>query len=339
MSSKCERILEFLSGRYKASDYPTLEAQFAEWSVSQPLAGLRVLDVTPLFCNTLLKHRSLIAAGAQLTVGLSDFISADPRVVEFCRMIGIGVTDRAGEYDLVLDCAAAYSSSVAKIGYVELTRSGVDTYTNKGVRCYVADSSRIKRLETELGTGESFFRAMAALGFSEWNGRKLVVFGSGKVGRGIVKYGVDNGALVTVVTDPSMPIDGVALVDYRDRDAVDQVVSDAYCAVMATGVHSAFERTVTVAKIIQTPVLLANMGAEDEFGESLDDSRVLCGKRTVNFTLDEPTHLRYIDATMSLHNYGAVYLAQNPAARGVISPDHSIEEHLLQITRCNGTIL
>lgn len=335
---QCDEILKFLDQRYDVSDYPTLEAQYAEWIVSKPLDGLRVLDVTPLFSNTLLKHRSLIAAGAKLSVGLSDFISADKRVVEFCREVGIEVVDRAGEYDVVLDCAAAYSSSQAKVGYVELTRSGVETYTAKGARCYVADSSRIKRLETELGTGESFFRAMDAMGYVDWVGKRLVVFGSGKVGRGIVRYGVDRGASVVVVSDPSMPIDGAELIDYRDRTAVDQVVGDAYCAVMATGVPSAFSCTVSVEKIINTPVLLANMGAEDEFGSGVADERVLCGKRTINFTLAEPTHLRFIDATMALHNYGAVFLAQNPSVQGIIIPDNRIEGHLLDITARDGKL-
>lgn len=333
--NQSDEILRFLDGRYDVSDYPTLEAQYVEWSASKPLAGLRVLDVTPLFANTLLKHRSLIAAGARLSVGLSDFISADKSVVEFCRQIGIEVVDRAGEYDVVLDCAAAYSSSQARIGYVELTRSGVETYTAKGARCYVADSSRIKRLETELGTGESFFRAMDTMGYTDWSGKRLVVFGSGKVGRGIVRYGIERGASVVVVSDPSMPIDGVELVDYRDRVTVDRVVGEAYCAVMATGVLGAFSRTVTVDNVVSTPVMLVNMGAEDEFGSDVADARVLCGKRTINFTLAEPTHMRFIDATMALHNYGAVFLAQNPSAQGIIIPDSRIEQHLLDITtRC-----
>lgn len=337
--NKCDKILQFLGNRYQKCDYPTLESQYEEWMQSKPLQGLRVLDVTPLFCNTLLKHRSLIGAGAELIVGLSDFISHDPSVVEFCReQIGLKVVDRAGECDIVLDCAANYSSSSANIGYVELTRSGVETYTNKGVRCYVADSSRIKLFETELGTGESFFRAMESFGHSDWQGRRLVVFGSGKVGRGIVRYGVERGANIVVISDLSRPVDGVEMIDFRDRQAVDRAVADAYCAVMATGVKGAFSSTVSVGILAQSSVLLANMGAEDEFGAAVADDRVLCSKKTINFTLDEPTHLRFIDATMALHNYGAVYLAQNPDAMGIITPDRSIEEHLLAITARAGVV-
>lgn len=342
MINKCDRITAFLRSRYQVSDYPTLQWQYEQWGDQRPLHGLSVVDATPLFANTLLKFRALLAAGARLTVGLSDFISTDPTIERFViDELGLRVVrncQKGLSADIVLDCAAAFAHCESTFGYVELTRSGIDTYAQKGVRCYAADSSTIKSIETEMGTGESFFRAMDAMGYRDWNGRPLVVFGSGKVGRGIVRYALINKANVVVVTDPEMSIDGVDTVDFTDRSAVDLALQGAYCAVMATGVCSAFQQTATVAKVLHTDTLLANMGAQDEFGDSLPDKRVLCGKRTINFTLDEPTHLRFIDATMSLHNYGALDLVQNPSKSGIIVPDQSIEQTLLDITRSNGHI-
>ncbi|MFI3287894.1 MAG: hypothetical protein R3Y61_05380 [Rikenellaceae bacterium] len=347
MTDRIAKIEALLEGRYTKEDYPTLEAQFQKWSVEKPLKGLRVVDVTPLFKNTLLKYRSLLAAGAELMVGESSFISADKEVLEFCRgELGLKVVSPEQladlscgvEVDVVLDCAASYIKTPTAKGYVELTRSGIEKYRDAGVRCYAADSSRIKQLETVLGTGESFFRAMAELGYRDWKGKKLVVFGSGKVGRGITHYGVENGADVCVVSDPSFAIEGFEIVNYRDRVAVDAAVRDAYCVVMATGVEHALEKTVTLEPLLASDTLLANMGAEDEYGDSIPNTRTLCGKRTINFILDEPTHLRYIDATMSLHNFGAQWLVDNKEAKGVVLPSEEIEKELMSQTAKGGRI-
>lgn len=340
-----DKIIEFLDDRYQKSDYPVLEWQCGQWSASKPLAGLEVLDATPLFCNTLLKYRSLIAAGARLTVGLSNFISYDQRALDFVNNeLKLRVVDNSnGRYDVVADCAAAYCGADARLGYVELTRSGVEKYEAMGVTVYVADSSLIKRIETEIGTGDSFFRAMAAMGYSDWMGRKLVIFGSGKVGRGILARAVAVGAKCVVVTDPVDANDFVKatadrVVDFRSRQDVDVAMEGAYAAVMATGVAGAFSRTVTVDRVAGSDTILANMGAEDEFGDGVPDGRVLREKRTLNFVLDEPTHLRYIDATMALHNYGAFFLSTNPSARGAIVPEKRVEREMLDISCRDGVI-
>lgn len=345
--NKCEKIERFLTDRYQKSDYPVLEWQFKQWSAEKPLSGLRILDATPLFCNTLLKYRSLIAAGANVSIGLSDFISHDDIALDFVKNeLMLDVVDGACEnqhYDLVMDCAAAYSSSKASIGYVELTKSGVEIYTRKGVPTYVADSSTIKRIETEIGTGDSYFRAMESLGYSNWNGKTIAVFGSGKVGRGILGQAVVRGMVVDVITDINTATDFVhskarSVIDFRNRDMVDAAVCSSDFTVMATGVENAFEATANVAKAVQSGTILANMGAKDEFGSSVPDSAVLKAKRTLNFILSEPTQIKYIDATMALHNYGAVFLASNRGAAGIINPDKGIEQLMLDISRNNGTI-
>lgn len=339
------KIEKFLEGRYQVSEYPTLENQFQEWSKSLPLKGLRVVDVTPLFKNTLLKYRSLLAAGAELVVGKCSFISADKEVLEFCQNeLKLEVIDGAVEgADIVLDCAASYVSSVTKLGYVELTKSGIEKYSQSGRLCYAADSSKIKRLETELGTGESFFRAMLQLGYeySSWEGKQLVVFGSGKVGRGLVRYAKEYKADVVVVSDPQMPIEGVEIINFKNQEAVEEAINSAYCVVMATGVERAFEKTVRIEKVIESQSLWANMGAEDEFGYSVPNSRVLREKKTINFILGEPTHLKFIDATMALHNYGAEWIVENHSTHldgGIILPDSELEQKFLDITSQMGDI-
>ena len=80
------------------------------------------------------------------------------------------------------------------------------------------------------------------------------------------------------------------------------------------------------------------MGVEDEFGAGVPAGRVLETKRPLNFILKDPTLMKYIDATMALHNEGAVVLASKKMPAGLIEPDASTEERLLSICREKGTI-
>ena len=80
------------------------------------------------------------------------------------------------------------------------------------------------------------------------------------------------------------------------------------------------------------------MGVEDEYGAGVPAGRVLEAKRPLNFILKDPTRMKYIDATMALHNEGAVILASGKMPSGLIEPDDATEERLLSICRKNGTI-
>ena len=80
------------------------------------------------------------------------------------------------------------------------------------------------------------------------------------------------------------------------------------------------------------------MGVEDEFGSELPAERVLQGKRPLNFILKDPTLMKYIDATMALHNAGALWLLNHPKAHGMIEPPVELENELLEVCRRDGTI-
>lgn len=145
---------------YEKNEYPALAALEAEWSETRPFDGLRVLVATPIYRNTMTEYRALLAGGATLLVGFSGM--NDPEVVEFLKDWGIPVVTPAemleaenrGEFlDLVLDCAGPFAGLHPKVGFVELTRSGVQYYKNAKKPVYVADSGIVKRIETSLGTG------------------------------------------------------------------------------------------------------------------------------------------------------------------------------------------
>ena len=78
-----EAITQFLHNRYQVCEYPALNYQFELWNQSQPLQGIRILDGTPVFANTLLKYMNLLAAGAELSVAYSDDIPYDKTIIDF----------------------------------------------------------------------------------------------------------------------------------------------------------------------------------------------------------------------------------------------------------------
>jgi len=305
---------------YADNEYPVGHFQAESWAQSRPLSGLRILDATPIFQNTISKYISLIEAGAELYIGLSHVMPKDDEVVCWLKKEGLPVVtpnDATDNLDLILDCAGAFSHLTPNIGFVELTRSGVHCYEASNNPVFLADGGRIKRIETCLGTGESYFRAMAQLGYRDWQGKKIVIFGSGKVGTGLITHAHQYGCRITVVTEPNTIADAV-------KPLVDLVI--------------AADDTKAICEAVLNADAVVTMGVEDEFGSELPAERVLQGKRPLNFILKDPTLMKYIDATMALHNAGALWLLNHPKAHGMIEPPVELENELLEICRRDGTI-
>lgn len=373
---------------YEKNEYPALAALESEWTHTRPFDGFRVLVATPIYRNTMTEYRTLVAGGATLLVGFSGM--NDPDVVDFMREWGVPVVTPAemleaesrGEFvDLVLDCAGPFAVLHPKIGFVELTRSGVNYYKNAEKPVYVADSGIVKRIETSLGTGDGYFRALEKLGFGgDFEGKKLLVFGSGKVGSGIALQGVRRGCNVTVVTDlkrgqsqiansenaehsaapETMPAgdfsavleqNGVDVVDCHDYATVASLIENSDFVVTATGVKNALAAPELTEALLSTKANLANMGVEDEYGEAVPAEKVLNAKGPLNFILEEPTHLKYIDTSLALHAALAERLVQEAATLedssdaasaensvGLRFPPQEIEQRLLTIAIQNGVI-
>lgn len=375
---------EIVNDAYGEREYPALLALAREWAQTRPFDGLRVLAATPVFRNTLLQYRALLAGGANLVVGIagSDADAAgatmpcDLGIVDVLRENGIPVIgvqealemEAAGcGFDLILDCAGQFSACHPRFGFVELTRSGVQFYENCEHPVYVADSGIVKRIETCLGTGEGYVRALSQLGYDfcaggadhDGAGKKFVVFGSGKVGQGIVLQLLRSGANVQVVTDCSrgfnafLDANGVPVTDCNDLDGVAALVRDADFVVTATGVKGALDRPQVVEALLASGAVLANMGVEDEFGPGIPATRVLAEKKPLNFILEEPTLLKYIDASLALHaalgelllqeaagvsdHEAAGRLAANKKA-GPLDPPSELEQRILSMTMQDGLI-
>lgn len=166
----------------------------------------------------------------------------------------------------------------------------------------------------------------------------MVVFGSGKVGRGAAMKARGVGADVTVIdSDPhAQPPAGCTLIPADDVAAVQALLASAWCVVSATGVRGALDPWAEF--LIRSDAVLANLGADDEFGPHMPPERVLNDKAPVNFALAEPTRLRYLDATFALHNACALALLVGGQHAGLNHPPRAVEDDILAAVRASSAI-
>ena len=341
-----DKIDEIIGQHYRPEEYPCLAAQQKNFSEKRSLNNLEVLDSTPIFRNSLIKYKALILAGAKLTIGISGIVPYNPAVLQFLKDNGIPVItneDTEKKFALVLDNAAVFSNFESEFGYVELTRSGVDKYTRSGKNVFLADSGKIKRIETCLGTGESYFRGLRHFGFSDYCGKRLVVFGSGKVASGIIYYAHQNRMNTIVITEKSTIMPAISslaekVIDLHETDEIVSAIEKAEYIVTATGVKSAVASVVPSKYVLASNAILANIGVEDEYGNSIPKERVLNAKFPINFALEEPTRIRFIEATLALHNFGAEFLVEHPTAKGTILPSEQIENEMLETSASHGLL-
>ncbi|MFN8126465.1 MAG: NAD(P)-dependent oxidoreductase [Candidatus Nanopelagicales bacterium] len=330
------RLREQVARSYPPVEYPALTAQSIPGALPH-LEGRSILDATPCWRNTLPKYLALLDAGAQVTVSAAPGIPHDPDVVALVADLGIPVErgDADTGFDVVLDCAGRHSRHPGSMGVAELTRSGADPYADAAVPVVLVDAGRIKVIEDLLGTSDGFLRAVARLGH-DLAGRDLLVFGGGKVGRGISWRAATAGARVSVVDPRPVAVPpGVALLPAGDTVAVRAAIDRADWIVTATGVTGVMSAYADA--VVTSSALLANMGATDEYGDDVPGRRVLNDKAPLNFVLPEPTRLRYLESSMALSNAAADWLVARatvgpPAPPGLIVPPDDLEAPILNVT-------
>ena len=334
-------ITNHISRRYDVAEYPALQRQINDWHERKPLQGMKLLDGTPLFTNTLVKILPLLAGGADLTVAVSDMIPYDATLLPLLEAWGVPVVKNAteGDYDCILDCGGAHAKLTPRLGVVELTRSGYYHYETSELPVILVDDSRVKTIETCLGTGDGFMRGMEQLGYRDWKEKNVVIFGYGKVGRGVAYYCHEKGAVVMAVDKAEVPAaEYVTLIDKNDRKAIQAALREAWCIVTATGVRHALHGNGAAEILRGGDQLVVAIGIEDEWGDELPMERRLCGGQPVNFLLDEPTQLRYIDATMALSNAAVLELKHGRVPAGVHRIPPSVEAYYWQAVEDGGLI-
>lgn len=343
-------LTDFLETQYLQEDYPTLRAQCSDFSARQPFLGVRILDATPLFFNTTAKYLPLLAGGAHLTLSCVEGVPYDPKFVEWISDIGMPIIKNleaersVARYDLISDCIGLHADLNPKIGFCELTRSGLERFKYSSKPCFDSDSSRIKRIEAALGTGDGFARGLQASGHEISPDQRWLLFGFGKIGQGVAFRLRAAGAFVTVVESKSCqnrlkgtPVGDFPWIDMNDSEAVTNAVCQSTHIVTATSSEGVIGRNYPIKPFLEGQLLI-NMGAEDEYGPGFRDDQVLNRKRALNFSLPEPTRLRYIETTFALQNAGLEWLLYHPHSSGIIPAPESLQEDLLSHVRSHGAI-
>lgn len=309
--------------RYSAAQAPFMHQQLIEWVEKKPLTGLRVIHHVPLCPNTLLKIACLVASGAEVTVTNPSFTPAHPDAVACLKKSQINYEEnlyylRGEKFDLYFDCGAELYQALGRpnLGAIELTSSGDQYYRNQSLDFPVlsVDRSLTKQLETIFGSSESVISAIDQLKKIHSVEKSWMIFGFGKIGRGVA-YGCVKNKSRVVIVDPALAAKTagqslqLAVIDSQNKEAIQEALEKSDIIVTATGIKSllsAYPHDWFEHKI------LANMGVYDEYGASFSPKEVLNDKKPVNFVLDDPTAMKYIDPEFYAHNIAAMpFLTQS----------------------------
>ncbi len=325
---------------YLRADAPFMHQQFMEFVKTRPLTGLRVLHHVPVVTNTLLKIACLIEAGAIVTVTNPSFMKPARAAVESLHSAGIryvaDLSDLKDEsFDLYFDCGAELYQALGApmIGAIELTASGDQFYRQQLLNFPVIsiDPTRTKQLETVFGCAESSHTAIKLLTEQNPAEKSWVIFGFGKIGRGLAYFCSQNNTPITVVDLSARQRRaarklGLNAIDPHDEIALQKALTDADIVVTATG-----------GKSILDPYpyewfrgkILANMGIYDEYGPKFTEEEVLNRKAPVNFVLKDPTPMKYIDPEFYIHNIAALFFKKD-LKHGLHVLPETIDQSILQ---------
>ncbi|KTD78809.1 NAD-binding protein [Legionella waltersii] len=330
VQTKLMQLIQFNEDVFKDSKVMMLNSLRELWLKTQALKGIRILHNIPLTYETLVKLESLQASGADLTVTHTKFIPVSPKskIIDLLHKLGITYIehhkDIQGEFDVALDCCAEVlemNNVQIKKGVVELTQSGGNIYqeANTSFPVINVDDSHLKKLEGMYGTGEAFVRAFKELTGESIENKRFIVFGFGKVGKGIVKYLAKETNNIVVVDSSEDMLKvakqmGYETVFFSDDEKLKKFCREAFCLVTATGQKHVLSEILNNDDC--THAYVANMGASDEIGPAINHKRVLCNKTPINFSLAHPTRIHFLDPVFYAHNLGAQILLENNLSPG-----------------------
>ncbi|HEX4044234.1 MAG TPA: hypothetical protein VHZ76_01030 [Gammaproteobacteria bacterium] len=318
---------ETLHYKYPDSQIPFLKKELDFVLHEKIYSGLKILHNTPLTTAALLKVEILALGGAEITVSCISTLTPENEAIEILKSANVKIQidhNFKEQFDFHLDCCGELIDIlVPKIGAVELTQTGTQKYKIAQLEYPVisVDDSKLKILETFMGTGDGFVRAIHELFGNEIYGKKFVLFGFGKVGKGIA-YALKEFTENIIVIDIKKA--GFLFSEYvtpcficsNEVAKIRKTIKDAYCVVTSTGHKEIMSNFYNFTKKDFGEALLANMGAEDEYGQNFTNSETLFDKQPLNFLLPEPTKIRYLDPVFYAHNRGVNLIMGNKLASG-----------------------
>lgn len=302
------KFLMNLENIFSPKDYPFLTRQVSEFSQLSPIS---VTNNTPLMATAIIKLKPFIANHIQLFVA-ADAEMHDKRVLLYLKEKNIFCRFNKSECaqgDVFLDCGADLMNFGHPKTIAELTQTGSEKYkkAKKQIPVVSIDESKVKLLEDFYGTADGFVRAIKEKINPILRDKHFIIWGYGKVGKGIAHFLNFEKAKITAVdvnknTDFAKRQNVQVLHPVNDAKEIQQMVQHAYCLVTCTGRKGLISQLPYYPSILNSNLILANMGAEDEFGEKFPKNRILNNKLAANFLLEFPTRIKYLDPVFYAHN-------------------------------------
>lgn len=308
-----------------ANSMPFLEAHREHMQHEKPYQGLTILHNVPLTLATVFKIEALALGGAVVTTTSPSFFPVEKRAADLLRQAHFKVQTEHQfheTFDLHLDCCAELIHLPSpKLGAVELTQSGSKLYQSVSVNYPVisVDDSKLKILETFFGTGDGFYRALHQRVGNDLHNKSFVIFGHGKVGRGIVyalKQFTPHITVIDIESNLTARSPGVHYIDANNTVLIKEAIANTFCTITATGVKNLISDFYAFDKTDFGTSMLTNMGADDEYGPNFELDDVVFDKRAFNFSLTEPTAFRYLDPILYSHNIGVDLILSNQVNSG-----------------------
>jgi adenosylhomocysteinase len=320
-----EEISSLFLLKQKTAEIPVAEKQcthalLAEWKNTLPLFQKKILINTHFTQATLLLVELFIFSGAEIKMTCTDDLVCHPSIKNIISMLGIYLspekvrsTNYIDYFDAVIDCGAYLANSLRpRKGFVELTHVEESRYINTKCPVISVDNSPIKWVETAFGTGDGFVRAIELLYSKKGDNYKhksYLVFGYGKVGEGIVvslnNAGVCKDKIIIVEINEkcrnAAEKNGFSAYSlYQDKEIIKKLLANSVnCAVTATGVEGSISQFLESSDFSNVEYL-ANMGTYDEWGKFFSAQLILNNKYPLNFMLNYPTKIFYLDPVFAL---------------------------------------
>lgn len=332
-------LLKPLKINYGIENMPFLQKMLVKVSEDKTYRGLKILHNIPLCLNTLLKIEPLIVGGAEVVITNPHFFTPDRKTLSLLKTVDISVElahhKISDDFDYVLDAAGNFKSLITpRRGAAELTQSGVDIYSDPQLRYPILniDNSKIKTLETCLGTGDGLIRGLNFFVGDAFHHKAFVLFGYGKVGRGsarqLAKY--TNKILIVDSDDQACERatqDGFFALHSSDKNPINRAIKSSYATITATGVKNLISDFYNPDYFKNK--LLVNIGVDDEYGPAFKNNEVLNDKRGVNFALEDPTLLKYMDPVFYAHNFAIDLFETRHFEAGIHSFPKDIDDAIM----------
>ena len=179
-------------------------------------------------------------------------------------------------FDVILDCGGYLANTLKpKVAFIELTHVDLEHYQKTDCPIISVDHSFVKYIETIFGTGDGFVRAINKIYIQrneDHRKKQYLIFGYGKVGRGIsyclVQSGVPKSQIVVVEIAQAGLAEaqefGCKTYDLlKETESIKAALKKTDCVVTATGVSHAISPYFS-SDDFQAVEYLANMGTYDE---------------------------------------------------------------------------